>query len=270
MIIRRFKAVAFFFFIMVFFPGAISAGESNRTKDSEYISNKLLVKFYPEITDEKKTAIREELGAELIKCLKEIGVEVWKLPVSLSIDDAIVKLKEEASVEYSEPDYKYKPLSTPDDSKFKNIWHPINSGKETNGTQSAFSGGEWGHLSGKSINYSRSLSDNIGSSFTATAAYGSYDHPDVVLLRNIRDRYILKFDLGRRFVSVYYSLSPPLVRFVKRHEILRYASKAALFPVVIFSRLLIGFGLMFIAAVASIGYLLPFSLFFIMAREKRG
>jgi ATP/ADP translocase len=43
---------------------------------------------------------------------------------------------------------------------------------------------------------------------------------------------------------------------------------AALFPIVTFSRLVRGVGFMFFAVVASFGYLLPFALFFIMAREQ--
>jgi hypothetical protein len=336
MIIKLISSIMFLFVIIIFLPGTIYAGEIKNTKSSESVSNKLLVKFYAEVTDEKKAAIRKELGAELIKCLKEIRVEVWKLPESVSMDDAITKLKDETSVEYSEPDYIYKHQSTPNDSKFINQWYLNNSWQEPDGTPSAFSGIEQGYMSGTSMSIaivsgiaglllshnpdltcpeikeiiinsaddideledkilsggrsnayndlamivetgitsttssaSVSSSSDGGACFMAAAAYGSYDHPDVILLRKVRDRYLEKFELGRRFISAYYHYSLPLARFMKGHEILRYASRAALFPIVTFARLLIGFGFMFIAAVASCGYLLPFAVFFIMAREKK-
>jgi len=257
MAIRFTKTVTLLFLIMAIMPTAIRAGEDNSKKCIDYISNKLLVKFYPEVTDEKKTTIRKELGVELVKCLKEIGVEVWKLPSSLSVDDAINKLNNESSVEYTEPDCRYKPKSIPHNSKLIKIWRMINTGVAEANAASTTS-------EGSSI-----LSDDGGGFFISTAVYGSYDHPDVVLLRNVRDMYISKFDLGRRFISVYYHISPPLARLIRGHEIVRYISRVVFFPIVTFSMILTGFGLKITAIVATIGYFLPFTLFFIMAREKR-
>lgn len=113
------RSMAFMFFFLIFLQGAIGAEETGVIKNSENVSNKLLVKFYPEATDEKRTAIREELGAEMIKGLKEISAEVWELPDGLPIEDAINKLKEETSVECSEPDYKYKPQAISNEDRFK-------------------------------------------------------------------------------------------------------------------------------------------------------
>lgn len=110
--VRFIVSTALMFVFMIFPQGVINAEETAVVKNAEYDSNKLLVKFYPEATDEKKAAIREGLGAELIKDFKEIGVEVWRLPEGLPIDDAMNKLKEETSVECSEPEYNYKPQST--------------------------------------------------------------------------------------------------------------------------------------------------------------
>jgi len=110
MVIRFIRSIAFIFILMIGIEGIIYAG-ARFEKNTEYASDKLLVIFHPGTTDEKKAEVRKGLGAELIKCLKEINVEVWKLPEGLSIDDAMKTLKEEKSVECSEPEYKYKPLS---------------------------------------------------------------------------------------------------------------------------------------------------------------
>lgn len=104
------RSTAFIFVFMIFLQGIIYAEEARVEKNTEYISDKLLVIFYPEATAEKKAAIRKGLGAELIKCLKEINAEVWKLPEGIPIDAAMNKLKKESSVECSEPEYRYKPL----------------------------------------------------------------------------------------------------------------------------------------------------------------
>ncbi|MDD2365825.1 MAG: hypothetical protein PHN84_06635 [Desulfuromonadaceae bacterium] len=68
--------------------------------------------------------------------------------------------------------------------------------------------------------------------FIATAAYGSYLHPQVHLLREFRDDYLLTNASGRAFVKTYYSLSPPLADFISRHTVLRFIARLALTPVV--------------------------------------
>jgi hypothetical protein len=59
-------------------------------------------------------------------------------------------------------------------------------------------------------------SDSGGSScYVATMAYGSQDAKQVVLLRQFRDRFLTKFNLGRAFITWYYKNSPA---FVAKHE----------------------------------------------------
>jgi hypothetical protein len=112
--------------------------------------------------------------------------------------------------------------------------------------------------------------DDGSGCFIATAAYGSKDHPNVILLKKVRDIYLKKYELGRRFISAYYRFSPPVARFLQGHEMLRIASRAALFPTIIFSRLLIGFGGTPILLVFFIGYLFPFMIVLFMACNGKG
>jgi len=69
--------------------------------------------------------------------------------------------------------------------------------------------------------------------FIATAAFGSYLAPDVMVLRAFRDKYLLTNPLGSAFVDVYYRLSPPLANFIAQHEPLRLMTRVALTPVVL-------------------------------------
>ena len=61
-------------------------------------------------------------------------------------------------------------------------------------------------------------SDSGGSDsgcYIATMSYGSYNAPQVLILREFRDRFLDKFKAGRAFIAWYYRTSPP---FVEKHR----------------------------------------------------
>jgi hypothetical protein len=68
------------------------------------------------------------------------------------------------------------------------------------------------------------------SCFIATAAYGHYSHPQVQLLRDFRDRYLLTNPPGRVFTGWYYRHSPAAAAFIARHDTLRMLVRWALLP----------------------------------------
>ncbi len=69
--------------------------------------------------------------------------------------------------------------------------------------------------------------------FIATAAYGSYLHPKVRLLRDFRDNWLLTNSPGRAFVSLYYRYSPPLADFIAAREWLKLSVRLLLLPLII-------------------------------------
>ena len=71
-----------------------------------------------------------------------------------------------------------------------------------------------------------------GTCFFATAAYGSYLEPEVVVLRDFRDKYLSTNALGRAFVEFYYEHSPPLADYIAKTESRRSIARVALTPLV--------------------------------------
>ena len=71
-----------------------------------------------------------------------------------------------------------------------------------------------------------------GGCFIATAAFGSYMEPDVMVLRHFRDNYLMTNSAGRKFVDFYYKHSPPVADVIAKHEGLRSVTRWALSPLV--------------------------------------
>jgi len=57
--------------------------------------------------------------------------------------------------------------------------------------------------------------------YVATCVYGSYDCPEVWVLRRFRDDVLEESWYGRMFISIYYSLSPALVKTIGKIPIVR-------------------------------------------------
>jgi cyclophilin family peptidyl-prolyl cis-trans isomerase len=71
-----------------------------------------------------------------------------------------------------------------------------------------------------------------GGCFIATAAYGSYFEPHVLVLRDFRDRRLLTNAPGTLFVKIYYRWSPPIAAVIAQHESLRWIVRVSLTPLV--------------------------------------
>lgn len=69
--------------------------------------------------------------------------------------------------------------------------------------------------------------------FIATAAYGSALEPQVVVLRQFRDRHLRRTTLGRAFIRFYYRHSPPLAEFIAAHPPARIATRMLLTPLIL-------------------------------------
>ena len=79
---------------------------------------------------------------------------------------------------------------------------------------------------------SSSTSSGGGGCFIATAAYGSYLAPEVMTLREFRDRYLMTNRIGKSFVAWYYRASPLAADLIASNESLRCVVRLGLTPIV--------------------------------------
>ncbi|MCX5809795.1 MAG: fibronectin type III domain-containing protein [Proteobacteria bacterium] len=78
--------------------------------------------------------------------------------------------------------------------------------------------------------------------FIATAAYGSYLHPFVKILRVFRDTVLLGSSSGRSFVEWYYRVSPSIAGTIRTSEVMKAGVRILLLPAVGFSYLSLTIG----------------------------
>ena len=78
-----------------------------------------------------------------------------------------------------------------------------------------------------------------GGCFIATAAYGTAMAKDVRYLRAFRDQYLLNNEWGKKFVSLYYRVSPPMADKLREHDSLRSVVRVLLKPLVAVSKTIV-------------------------------
>ncbi len=76
------------------------------------------------------------------------------------------------------------------------------------------------------------VAKSTGGCFIATAAFGTPFASEVCILRVWRDENLLRSSLGKGFVATYYSISPPIAKFISTRSTLKRVVRWLLMPLV--------------------------------------
>lgn len=64
--------------------------------------------------------------------------------------------------------------------------------------------------------------------FIATACYGDYDAPEVIVLRKYRDEVLYQTEAGKIFIKIYYSVSPTFAKVIRQSVYFRNITRRIL------------------------------------------
>ncbi len=107
-----------------------------------------------------------------------------------------------------------------------------------------------------------------GGCFIATAAFGAPMEHHVQILKDFRDRHLLDYKLGQKFVNLYYRVSPQIAETISKSDILRLMTRWFLMPIVGAAYLSINFGIMATLLIIASLILLMISFVFVVRKRK--
>ncbi|PCJ19801.1 MAG: hypothetical protein COB02_06330 [Candidatus Cloacimonadota bacterium] len=93
-----------------------------------------------------------------------------------------------------------------------------------------------------------------GGCFIVTAASGSIDSNSVQFFSYFRDSFLLKFDLGKKLMSLYYRYSPPIAKSISGSNFMKFVVNIILIPIAIFALLLMFWPLTLLLMGLILGY----------------
>ena len=153
----------------------MTALSQNAVHRVHYVPGEVLVKFKDEVSRSGIASLSVDVGAKEVRSLSlnATVIHQYKLDGALSVDEAVLKYRNNPNVEYAEPNYLYQLQIIPNDTQFGSLWGLHNIGQTVDGK------------SGKAdadIDAPEAWDISTGSPNVIVAIIDSgiaYDHPDL-------------------------------------------------------------------------------------------
>lgn len=100
-----------------------------KEKVAAYLEDEVLVQFKRSTTKTLSSRLISNIRGTKLSDLDRRGLSRVKLPKDQSVDDAIALLEQDPGVEYAQPNYIYKTLTTPNDTLYGQLWGLQNAGQ---------------------------------------------------------------------------------------------------------------------------------------------
>ena len=153
------------------------AGWAEATPVSSYIPGEILVKFKTGVQESQIRRFHSSRGVVQESRSTLTRVQRLKLPVGLSVEEAVTQYRTNPDVEYAEPNYTRRAMATPSDSSLSLQWGLQNTGQSLAGTSPPLQG-----RTGADIDALDAWSMVTGSPNLVVAVIDSgvdYTHPDL-------------------------------------------------------------------------------------------
>ena len=95
----------------------------------EFISDQILVKFKPSLSDSEVTTIIAAYQTNKIKRIPKLDIYQLKVPDGFSVEEAVYAYRMNPDVEYAEPNYIAHVSATPNDLLFRDQYALNNTGQ---------------------------------------------------------------------------------------------------------------------------------------------
>ena len=78
---------------------------SQRAQDQSYIPGQVLIKFNEGVSQEEAQAIHDRMGSTILKRFQKLHIDLVKIKIGLTVEEAIRLYQEDPHVAYAEPNY---------------------------------------------------------------------------------------------------------------------------------------------------------------------
>ncbi len=93
------------------------------------VPSEILVKFKTTASSEQVQAMTQELGTQMVETIAPLDIRHYRIVGNKSMKEVLDTYRQNAAVEYAEPNFILHALNTPNDPKFNDLWGMNNTGQ---------------------------------------------------------------------------------------------------------------------------------------------